>query len=152
MRKNKSSGVKGVTLQVDNGKNYYWACRVQGRINFKKRFPFTERGKELAAHCYQSVIDRNKETYYNFKKQTPMESYKDFHSLIEIVVKMNKRIDEHIENPTNLTRINLRNSQNVLKRWLYKSYENPGINKKLEDDIFGNELQILNDNIFNYQK
>ena len=47
---NKSSGIKGVTLLAkNNGKNKYWVARVQGRINISKRFPFTERGKELAA-------------------------------------------------------------------------------------------------------
>jgi hypothetical protein len=74
------------------------------------------------------------------RKQT---DFKDFHSLIEIVVKMNKRIDEHIEHPSNLTRINLRNSQNNLKTWLRKCYDDPGINKRIERDIFSMENEYI---------
>ena len=65
---NKSSGIKGVTLLAkNNGKNKYWVARVQGRINISKRFPFTERGKELAAIFYKETIEKNIDRYYKYE-------------------------------------------------------------------------------------
>lgn len=62
---NNSSGLKGVTLQI-NGNNKYWRARVQGRINIKRNFPFTERGKDLAYNFYKKTISENKDRYYYY--------------------------------------------------------------------------------------
>lgn len=62
---NKSSGLKGVTIAI-SGNNKYWYARVQGKINIKKRFPFTEEGKILAYNFYKKTISENKDRYYNY--------------------------------------------------------------------------------------
>jgi hypothetical protein len=55
---NKKSRFIGVTLEIkNNGKDYYWVCRVQRKkLRFKQRFPYTERGEQLAGEMYQKKI------------------------------------------------------------------------------------------------
>lgn len=55
---NRVSKFIGVTLRLKNGKDLYWECRVQRKhLRFRKTFPFTERGEELAGQTYQQKIN-----------------------------------------------------------------------------------------------
>lgn len=56
----KKSKYTGVTLNILNGKDYYWMCRVQGKngkLLFWKRFPFTKRYEKIAAQTYKQKIN-----------------------------------------------------------------------------------------------
>lgn len=61
---NKASRFIGVTMAVLNNKDHYWVCRVQRKkLRFKKRFPFTDRGEELAGETYQQKIKQFNDLY-----------------------------------------------------------------------------------------
>lgn len=60
---NKYSRFTGVSIEINNGKNIYWLCRVQRKnLRFKKRFPFTEHGEELAGETYKNKINELQST------------------------------------------------------------------------------------------
>lgn len=67
---NRSSGIKGVTINVINNGNKYWCARVQGRLKIKKLFPFTEKGKKEAAEFYKKTIRENNHLYYCYQKRS----------------------------------------------------------------------------------
>jgi hypothetical protein len=70
MKTPNKSGIKGVfKITSNNGANVYWMGKVGGRINIGKRFPFTERGKELAEIFRNKVIEENRDKYYQYQKQ-----------------------------------------------------------------------------------
>lgn len=54
----KKSRFQGVSEDISGSGTKTWMVRIQRKgIKFHKRFPFTERGEELAARTYLNKID-----------------------------------------------------------------------------------------------
>lgn len=57
--RNKTSKYKGVALSLNkNTGTIAWLVRIERKdLKFKRRFPFTDRGEELAGITYQNKIN-----------------------------------------------------------------------------------------------